>query len=72
MRWLRYILVFSLLLILHSTISAQNEKKIAEQRKAIAALEKQIAAEEAAITKLKKSRTAVSYTHLTLPTMAVV
>lgn len=57
MRWLRYILVFSLLLILHSTVLAQNEKKIAEQRKAIAALEKQIAAEEAAITKLKKSRT---------------
>lgn len=57
MKALRYILTFSLLLILHGTLSAQNEQKIAAQRKAIASLEKQIAAEEAEIKKLKKSRT---------------
>ena len=38
--------------------SAQNDKQIAEQRKAIAALEKKIAAEEAQIAKLKKGRSA--------------
>lgn len=57
MKALRYILTFSILLILHGTLSAQNEQKIAAQRKAIASLEKQIAAEEAEIKKLKKSRT---------------
>lgn len=57
MKVLRYILTLSLLLILHGTLSAQNEQKIAAQRKAIASLEKQIAAEEAEIKKLKKSRT---------------
>ncbi len=54
---LRYILPLTLFLLLHGTLSAQNEQKIAEQRKTIAALEKQIAAEEAQISKLKKSRT---------------
>lgn len=39
-----------------ATASAQNEQRIAEQRKAIAALEKKIADEEAQISKLKKGR----------------
>ncbi|MBQ8917078.1 MAG: peptidase, partial [Alistipes sp.] len=45
-----------LLLFLVVGASAQNDQKIAEQRKAIAALEKKIAAEEAQISKLKKGR----------------
>lgn len=40
------------------SVAAQNEQRIAEQRKAIAALEKKIAAEEAEINKLKKGRSA--------------
>lgn len=53
---LRLLTLTLLLLFVHPTASAQNEQKIAEQRKAIAALEAKIAAEEAQITKLKKGR----------------
>ncbi len=54
------ILIYSALvfIFLVSSVAAQNEQRIAEQRKAIAALEKKIAAEEAEINKLKKGRSA--------------
>lgn len=55
---IRTISTLILLLFIPLSLVAQNEQKIAEQRKAIAALEKQIAAEEAQISKLKKSRSA--------------
>ncbi len=50
------LLTLCLLLIAPLAASAQNEQKIAEQRKAIANLEAKIAAEEAQISKLKKGR----------------
>lgn len=52
----RLLLTLCLLLGSLSLATAQNDAKIAEQKRAIAALEKQIAAEEAQISKLQKGR----------------
>ncbi|MBR5849740.1 MAG: peptidoglycan DD-metalloendopeptidase family protein [Alistipes sp.] len=52
----KLLLTLATLLLCICSATAQNEAKIAEQRRAIASLEKQIAAEEAQISKLKKGR----------------
>lgn len=56
MKRLPAILLSLMLLVFIAPISAQEDRRVEEQKKAIAALEKRIAAEEAAIGKLKKSR----------------
>lgn len=53
-----FLSILSLLLAGASDAAAQNDRRIAEQRKAIAALEKKIAAEEAEIAKIKRGRSA--------------
>ena len=52
------LLLLALTACLARPAAAQNDRRIAEQRKAIAALEAKIAAEEAQIAKLKKGRSA--------------
>ena len=54
----RLLLLLTSLLLLVATlpVTAQEDRRVEEQKKAIAALEKKIAAEEAAIGKLQKSR----------------
>lgn len=49
-------LLTTLLLVATLPVTAQEDRRVEEQKKAIAALEKKIAAEEAAIGKLQKSR----------------
>ena len=49
-------LLTSLLFVATLPVTAQEDRRVEEQKKAIAALEKKIAAEEAAIGKLQKSR----------------
>ena len=50
------LLLTSLLFVATLPVTAQEDRRVEEQKKAIAALEKKIAAEEAAIGKLQKSR----------------
>lgn len=56
MKQLLILLTTLLLLVATSSVTAQVDRRVEEQKKAIAALEKKIAAEEAAIGKLQKSR----------------
>lgn len=55
---LRPIALLAALLCLARPAAAQNDRRIAEQRKVIESLEQRIAAEEAQIAKLKKGRSA--------------
>ena len=50
------LLLTTLLFVATLPVTAQEDRRVEEQKKAIAALEKKIAAEEAAIGKLQKSR----------------
>lgn len=50
------LLISLLLLVATSAVTAQEDRRVEEQKRAIAALEKRIAAEEEAIGKLQKSR----------------
>lgn len=56
MKQLLILLTSLLLLVATLPVTAQEDRRVEEQKKAIAALEKKIAAEEAAIGKLQKSR----------------
>ena len=56
MKRLLFLLTSLLLLVATLPVTAQEDRRVEEQKKAIAALEKKIAAEEAAIGKLQKSR----------------
>lgn len=56
MKLLHILLSALLLLVVTPTVTAQVDRRVEEQKKAIAALEKKIAAEEAAIGKIQKSR----------------
>ncbi|MBQ5903298.1 MAG: peptidase, partial [Alistipes sp.] len=50
------LLLTTLLFVATLPVTAQEDRRVEEQKKAIAALEKKIAAEEAAIGKLQKGR----------------
>ena len=56
MKFLLTLLSTLLLLVVTPSVTAQTDRRVEEQKKAIAALEKKIAAEEAAIGKIQKSR----------------
>ena len=56
MKQLLILLTSLLLFVATLPVTAQEDRRVEEQKKAIAALEKKIAAEEAAIGKLQKSR----------------
>lgn len=56
MKQLLILLTSLLLLVATLPVTAQEDRRVEEQKRAIAALEKKIAAEEAAIGKLQKSR----------------